>query len=565
MNPRISRRTMFAATPLVLASCARGGDYFGRVDPPLGQRLVFQIGDEPETLDPAMSQGGSEEFILPSLFEGLLTRDPNTNELLAGIATHYQPDVSHTRFTFYLRGHPQPSGIRLAGAPPQPSPAQWSDGRPVTAHDFVYSWRRALHPKTAAPMANLLYCIRYAEEVNRGRRAVESLAVLAIDDFTLHVEMQSSTPYFPQLHDNMVFYAVPGHVIERLGSSWTSPEHMAVNGPFRLSAWKPREAIRLTKNPYYYAARSVQLKEITLMPVANLTASINLYKAGECDWMPGKLLAPAFIPLLGRKKDFHVSPAFWCMFYSINTRLPPFDNVLVRYALNMATDKRAIASFLGAGRTSALSFMPPFDGYSAVQTLPVEIEGIVYDVLEHNPAAARELMAKARVDSLHIEIQYPNHAATADLPLILQQQWRHTLGADVSLTAQEEKVWIQARGALAYKGVSERGWIGDYLDPNAFLEAFLTGSNMSNISGAGWSDPRYDAMLAEANAATGPDERMRKLADCERHLLRHMPILPLYYNVFSYLRKPYVHGFDPRHLGLVRFKHVWIDTSWRSL
>src|SRR5258708_17731397 len=205
--------------------------------------------------------------------------------------------------------------------------------------------------------------------------------------------------------------------------------------------------------------------------------------------------------------------------------------------------------------------MPPFDGYSAVQTLPVEIEGKVYDVLEHNPAAARELMAKAHVDSLRIEIQYPNHPATADLPQILQQQWRRTLGADVSLTPQEEKIWIQARGALSYRGLSERGRIGDYLDPNAFLEAFLAGAN---VSGAGWSDPRYDAMLTEANAATAPEERMRKLADCERLLFRHVPIFPLYHNIFSYLRKPYVHGFDPRHLGLVRFKYVWIDTSWRS-
>ena len=211
---------------------------------------------------------------------------------------------ANTSFTFYLRGHRQPSGNRVGDAPVQSPPAQWSDGRLVTAHDFVYSWRRALHPKTAAPMANLLYCIRNAEEINMGRRPVDSLAVTAIDNFTLQVEMQSSTPYFPQLHDDMVFYAVPGHVIERVGSSWTSPEHMAVSGPFRLSEWKPREAIRLRKNPNYYEASSVRLEEITLMPVTNPSASLNLYKAGECDWMPGKLLAPVFVPLLRRKKRF---------------------------------------------------------------------------------------------------------------------------------------------------------------------------------------------------------------------------------------------------------------------
>jgi oligopeptide transport system substrate-binding protein len=138
VSSRISRRTLFGATPLVLASCANGGDYFGKVERPRAQRLVFQIGAEPETLDPAKSEGGSEEFIVPSLFEGLLTLHPNTNELLAGVATHYRSDSSHTRFTFCLRGHRQPSGIRVAGAPIDSSPAQWSDGRPVTAHDLLH-------------------------------------------------------------------------------------------------------------------------------------------------------------------------------------------------------------------------------------------------------------------------------------------------------------------------------------------------------------------------------------------------------------------------------------------
>ena len=122
------------------------------------------------------------------------------------------------------------------------------------------------------------------------------------------------------------------------------------------------------------------------MPVASPTASINLYKAGECDWVPGKLLAPVLVPSLQRKKDFHVSPAFWCMFYAINTKLALFNNVLVRYALNMATDKQAIAGFLDAGRTPALSFVPPFDGYPAVEALPVSgVKGCRGSSDEHSP------------------------------------------------------------------------------------------------------------------------------------------------------------------------------------
>jgi ABC-type oligopeptide transport system substrate-binding subunit len=557
---RFSRRSMLA-TPLALAGCASSSDYFGKAKTPRFQRLVFQLGAEPDTLDPAMSQAGSEEFILPSLFEGLLTLHPTTNKPVAAIATHYDSDSRQTRFTFYLRGHAQPAGIRLEGGPASSMPARWSDGRIITAHDFVYSWRRAVDPSTAAPWAYLFYCIRNAEEINSGRHPVESLAVEAVDDFTLRVTMRSPTPWFLQLHDSFVFYAVPGHVVERMGSLWTLTEHMVCCGPFQLAEWKSRNTLRLVKNPHYYDAASVQLEEITMLPVVNTDASVNLYKAGESDWVPGKLVPPIVIPSLQRKKDFHTAPAFWCMFYAINIRVAPFNNVLVRYALNMATDKRGIASFMEAGRMPASSLMPPCSEYPAIDTLPVEIEGAVYDVLKYDPAGARELLGKAGVDSVRIEILYPNRPGTADLPQILQQQWRKTLGAEVIPIAREEKIWLQDRSALAYKGVAERGFIGDYLDPNTFLDAFRSGSN---VIGSGWSDPQYDIMLSDANGETNTTRRMRKLADCERRLLRAMPILPLYYNVLAYLRKPYVQGFNPRQLGLVRFKYVWVDTHWSS-
>src|SRR6476659_6140596 len=162
MIPQPSRRSMLAAAPLALASCASGSDYFGKADTPHAQRLVFQLGAEPDTLDPALSQAGSEEFIIPSLFEGLLTLHPTTNEPQAALATHYQSDPAQTEL--------------LEGGPPRSAPARWSDGRVITAHDFVYSWRRVVDPKTAAPWAYLLYCIRNAEEINARRRPVEGLA-----------------------------------------------------------------------------------------------------------------------------------------------------------------------------------------------------------------------------------------------------------------------------------------------------------------------------------------------------------------------------------------------------
>ena len=401
-----------------------------------------------------------------------------------------------------------------------------------------------------------------AEEINRGRRSC-SMPSPFVRSTISHCKSNYGRP----LHTSsncmtcFVFYAVPGHVIERVGSSWTSPQHLVASGPFQLTEWKPHAEHRAQKEPTPLRGNSVQLEQIALIPVASSTASVNMYKAGECDWVPGKLLSTRRLFLrFGRKKRLSYRTRFLVHVLRNQHRDGPFNDVLIRYALNMATDKRAIAAFVGAGRTPALSLYAVIPGYPRNDTLSVDIDGTECDVLEHNPSAARELLRKAGVTSLRIDVQYPNRPATADLPLILQQQWRNTLGAHVFPVAQEEQVWIQSRSALAYRGLSERGWFGDYPDPNTFLEMFLAGQN---VSGSGWSDSQYDVMLAHANTETNRRERMQKLAACERFVLGQMPILPLYYNVLSYLRKPYVHGFDPRRLGLVRFKYVWVDTNWR--
>ena len=174
---------MLSGGSLTLASCATANGYFGKADPPRVQRLVYGVGGEPETLDPAKTAAGPESYIIPSLFEALIFPHPVTSQPMAGIATHFETNPNHTHYTFYLRGHQSPRGIRLPAAESlpasfrrvgalsagqTPAPARWSDGRPITAHDFVYSWRRAVDPATASPYAVFLYYILHAQEINNG-------------------------------------------------------------------------------------------------------------------------------------------------------------------------------------------------------------------------------------------------------------------------------------------------------------------------------------------------------------------------------------------------------------
>lgn len=575
----LSRRSLLAAGALGPASCGRSSGYFGKAEAPQRQRLVYGVGGEPETLDPAKTAAGPESYIIPSLFEALIFPHPITSRPMAGLATHFESNSDHTRFTFYLKGHANPRGNRLPSTESLPSafprrraaprkdpsaPARWSDGHPITAHDFVFSWRRAVSPVTASPYAAFLYYILHAEEINGGKRPLSDLAVTAMDDYTLQVQMRSSTPFFLEVQEAPAYYAVPQHAIkaaERSGADWASPDRIVTGGPFQVKDWKPRDRMTLIRNPHYYDADLVNLDELVLLPVVDASTNLNIYKAAESHSMLGKVVAPSFIPLLRSKRDFESAPAYWTMFYSINTTRPPFDNVLVRYAMNMAIDKRAIAHFLRAGQSPAAGLLPPLTGYHQPIELPVKIGGATYDVLQYNPEAARHLLQLAGCGPLHIDVLYPMLPASRDIPLILQKQWEQTLHAKVTLRGQEETVCIQNRNSLQYSGVAERGWWADYLDPNTFLEAFLSGPS---VIGAGWSDRRFDALLAEANAISSPAGRMRKLAGCERLLLTAMPVLPLYYNVQAVLKKPFVRGMAAAKVDSVRFKYAWIDTEWSN-
>jgi ABC-type oligopeptide transport system substrate-binding subunit len=268
------------------------------------------------------------------------------------------------------------------------------------------------------------------------------------------------------------------------------------------------------------------------------------------------------------KSDFHITPSLGTYFYLINTKKPPFDNLLLRYALNMATDKEAITSFLAAGQTPATTLVPPIEDYRSPEGFAISIDGKSYTVLSYNPSAARELLAKAGFPNgadrggrrLRIEIMFNTLEAHKQVAEIVQQQWRRNLNIDVTLVNQEWKVYLETLDNLHYNGVARRGWIGDYVDPNTFLDLFVTGS-VNN--GSGWTDPRYDAMLKDANSTTDPSERAKKLARCEEYLLKAMPFIPIYTYSWFYLRKPYVRGMEANLRDEHPFKYVWIDREWR--
>ena len=395
----------------------------------------------------------------------------------------------------------------------------------------------------------------------------------APNDFTLRVGLRSPVPFFLQIAAAAPLAAVPCQAIRAARdrgeeSSWTRPGRIVVSGPFRLQEWRSYDRVVLRRNPSYYNAERLLLDELSFVHIADGVTNVNLYKAGEADAMADSILPPQFLPALQRVGELHVLPALDNYYYFVNLNKPPLNNVLLRYALNMALDKNALATFAGVGRTPAKNFVPPIAGYPAPQKLNVNVNGRECDVLSYNPPTARELLAAAGLAAgvcpngrrLRLNLSYWNRPMSRERCEILQQVWHRNLGIELSLVALELPVWLQSVTSGEYEGLADVDWNADYADPDAFL-SLLTSSSSAN--GSGWRDPAYDAMLASANTETDLAVRMRKLVDCEEYMLRRMPVIPLYFDAWTYLQKPFVRDLYIDPLARVTFPSAWIDTKWR--
>lgn len=575
-----SRRSLLGAAPLLLAGCRRGsGDYFGNTTAPRSRTLAHTLPVEVETLDPALSTGSSEFWVIPALLEGLTQYHPRLPQPMAALATHYEASDDASRFTFYLRGHPSPRGMALPDADTLPDeftrgrraapnriPARWSDAATITAHDFVYSWRRFLDPRTGAPLAYQLYYVLHAEEINTGKRGVEELGVCALDDFTFRVDLRSPTPFFLNLITQYIFSPVPRQAIETARvqgdeSAWTRPGRMISSGAFLLTEWRRYERISAARNPLYYDSGMVDIEELQFAPVVNGSTMVNLYKSGAVAAVPGVSFPSLFIPLLGRKQDFHTEPAFGSVAAAISIQKPPLDNPLLRYALNMATEKQPICDFLGGGRLPASNLVAPVPDYPAPKALLVEIDGRRIDVLKFNVECARAMLAKTGLSAIELTYHFPQLPETAARAELLRQQWDRNLGIRLKLASREFNAHWSMALAGDFNGVADFAFLPLYFDPNPFLDSFVA-AGPGNPSG--WTDEGFRQMLLDANGTLDRSDRMQKLAGCEERLLGAMPLIPMYFEAWAYLRKPYVRGLTSNVFDTRSFKYAGIDRNWRS-
>jgi oligopeptide transport system substrate-binding protein len=508
-------------------------EYFGDITPPKGQVFTFNNGAEPEHLDPAIMSGQPDGRIARMVFEGLCNADPKTLAPIPGLA--YRWDLSEDRktYTFHLR-----PGLT------------WADGHPFTAQDFVWSWRRVLSPTTGSRYASFLYPVKNGEAFNKGEITDSTqVGVAAPDDSTFVVELENPTAYFLELAAYYTTLPTPRHVIEKLGSQWESATRLVGNGPFRIVEWRQKDRFVLVPNERYWDRANVRLTKVVALPVEENSTSTNLYKAGVIDWNPSGYVPKQVIPFIQHYKDFSAGPYHAIYFYSIVVTKKPFDNVWVRRALNYATDREAIAKYVLKGTVPAWGNMTPM-GYPGYHQPP----GLTYD-----PVKARECLAKAGYPGgkgfPKFEILFNTSEDHRRIAEAVQAMWKRDLNIPVALSNQEWASYLSATTEKRYD-VARRSWIGDYMDPNTFLDLWQSGSGNNRT---GWSNPEYDALVKGATKEPDPAKRLQMLSDAEKILLADGPVIPIYHYTQSSLVKPYVRGMYSTLLDVHPLTHVWID------
>ena len=647
------------AMTCVLALAVVGLTFRASQEAPADFRFIN--GTEPKTLDPQIMTGQPEGRVADAIFEGLTRRDARTLHPVPGVARSWEVSADGRRYVFHLRPD-----------------ARWTDGRPVTAHDFSYAWRRLQDPKTGAEYAYILHMVEGARAFNRygsqaealrellagafqelrkanplgldtatwaafaerhglpdlvqgspdrtlrnltdpggdpggdpGRRslgpaqlnALESAlareavrraalfaqadrrfgfdaGVYARDDHTLVVELEAPTPYFLELTAFYPAFPTPRWVVEpesgngeeSVRRGWFLPETIVSNGPFELASWRVNDRIRLVRSESYWGREDVALETIDVLPVENATTALNLYLTGGADWLPSSY-PQDLVEELRQRPDFYSGPGLMVYYYRFNTRRPPFDDARVREAFSLGIDRQLIVDeVLGLGQLPASHLVPPgMPGYRP----PASLLGLDVERARHLLDQAGHPGGEGIGE---IGILYNTSEGHKKIAEVIADQLRRNLGLRVEAYNQEWQSYLATLRAGDYQ-VARAGWIGDYRDPNTFLDLWVTNGGNNQT---GWSHPLFDQLIAAAanpagfvsspgfdlvrlkdperagadvaavreaahakgRAAAGARLRLTLLAEAEAILVQdEFPIMPIYFYVVSGLVRPGIEGF----------------------
>ncbi len=499
----------------------------GLAMPAAAEERVFRmaLGSEPPTLDWSLATDNVSITVIENLMEGLTQFDANLVPQPA-VAKSWEISPDGKTYTFRLRPD-----------------VRWTDGRPVTAADFEFSWKRLLDPKTAAEYAYFLYDVVNAREYNTGKIADrDAVGVRALDSRTLQVRLNKPIVYFPMITTFVVTFPQRADLIARYGEHWTDPGRLVTNGPFRLDQWRHEYKVELTANDGYYGGRP-WLDRVRMFVVTERTTALTLYETGDLE-MVG--LPSEAIPHYHGTPEHRVQPLLRGYYYGFNIEKPPFRDSHVRRALAMAIDRRELPIILKGGEIPTSSWIPR--GMAAYDPTI----GSSFD-----PEQARRLLAEAGYPEGRgfppVTAAYNTDQANTLIAENLQAQWRRNLNVRVELDNMEWKVYLK-RLKTDTPALFRLGWGADYPDPDNFMALFTSGSGNNNTH---WGSPRFDALISRAAIERDPVRRKALYDEAQRILTEQdVAIIPLFIAVQNLLVRPYVRGLELNPMEILHLKDV---------
>ncbi|UGA53861.1 ABC transporter substrate-binding protein [Vibrio sp. VB16] len=508
--------TVAATSFTTLAANVPAGTKLAKV-----QELVRGNGTEVASIDPHKTQGVPESHVIRELLEGLVNQDANGNTI-PGVAESWETKDNKT-FIFHLR-----------------KDAKWSNGDPVTAHDFEYSFKRAVDPATASPYSWYLEMttMKNSADIIAGKADKETLGVKAIDDYTFQVDLETAVPYFVVMMGHTTVKPVHQATVEKFGDKWTKPENFVGNGAFVVNKWVVNERMEMVPNKFYWDNDKTVLTKVTFLPIENQVADMNRFLAGEIDFtyeIPNehfKRLKKDHAEELSIKGDL-------CTYYYIfNTNKAPFDDLRVRKALSYTIDRGIISgALLGQGQKPAYFLTPEitanFDPVTPAYGKLTQKERI---------AEAKQLLDEAGYgegNPLSFTLLYNTSENHKKIAAAVQSMWKKSLGVNVMLENQEWKTYLDSKDQGNFE-VARAGWCGDYNEATTFLTLMESGNTTGGIH---YLSDEYDALIQRALNSTSDEERAKIYLEAEAQLTKDMPIAPIYQYVKARLVNPKLGGY----------------------
>lgn len=542
---RLSAGIALCAFPLLFSAC---GTRESAVE--AGNRTqTLLVGNlsEPNDLDPQIADSQQTFNLIMALMEGLAQYDARTCEPVPAVAEHWDVSPDKLTWTFHLRKN-----------------AVWSNGDPVTANDFVWSYQRMLTPSLGAEYAGMLFILKNGERYYKGEISdFSNVGVHAPDPHTLTLTLAHPVPYLPKLVCHAAWYPVHRATLEKFGrpyergSAWTRPGNFVGNGYFDLVEWIPNKLIRMKKSQTYWDRNNIKLESVVFLPIENTSTEESMFRAGQLhitSSIPIVKIAvyrndPALRPMLNQ------DPMLATYFYRFNVTQPPLNDPRVRRALTLSVNRQQIVEHVTkGGQIPAGHLTPPnIAGFTATANVP------------YDPAQARQLLAEAGFPGgkgfPKVELLYNTNESHRQIAEAIQQMWRRELGIEISLFNQEAKVYVETMRTMSYQ-IARYAWVGDYLDPSTFLDTMTTGNGNNQT---GWSNAEYDRLIAAAETAGNETERYAYFQRCEEIIAAENPILPIYFYVRNNLQRPEVKGWYSNLLDLHPLKGVFLQPQSATL